>query len=288
MKKWLPIVFVVGLMAFFLACRPHLSAQDSPASRPVIPLGQTISNPQVVTPTPTPTPTMPPPWAMPTRQPPADMHGATPLPPDLWKEQIKKAEAMPGGITRAGPETKGSTITIADKKIKLPADAYWNGILASLDCAAGIPCPDPPIITIRRGNSFIQVQINTGQITSETIASGEAGIFAFLDKELPTQVTGPRTKGATLNIAGKSVKLPDDAFVMRIMTEKDIRPGADCVRPGPLPQPWNRTCPKPPVYGIVGPGGAIFIDGDGKVSDETVMWLETFKRTFDPVKEQLR
>lgn len=290
MKWWKIAALVIGtgiLGGLVIAgCAPNAHTSSIPASRPTLPSQESTYSPQVVTPTPTPTPTPPPPWYIGPPSTHIPPRGPTPLPPELWKEQERQEQAIPGRITRAGPETKGATITIAGKKIKLPDDVYWDGIVGPINCLAGIPCGRPPMIIIVRGKSTLGVNFNSGQITGETIAPGEDGAFAFLDKELPLQVTGPRTSGTTLRIAGKDIKLPADAYVGDILSDKDMVPGRDCVPPPKTQYQVLPACPKLPLYGIVRQGAGIWISAvDGSVHSETIPYG---KGIFDSIKEALK
>lgn len=244
MKWWKIAALVIGtgiLGGLVIAgCAPNAPPSGVPASRPTLPSRESTSSPQVVTPTPIPTPTPPPPWYI--APPPTGMpyiKGPTPYPPPKNAQELlaqqeeidRKSRATGGTVTRAGPETKGATITVAGKNIKLPDDAYWDGIAMEVSCLNEVPCAQTPIIGIVRGKSEIGVSINTGQIAGEKVAPGEEGAFAFLDKELPPQVIGPRTRGATLRIAGRDLKLPEDAWVGAIIEDKDMVPGRNCVPP---------------------------------------------------------
>ena len=85
-------------------------------------------------------------------------------------------------IPIAGPKTAGQTISIAGVFIKLPIDAYLNGIVVSGVCTIGddSPCIFGPFQIIKRGNSTISVSTSTGEIVHEEVAPGEDGAFDFL------------------------------------------------------------------------------------------------------------
>ena len=63
-----------------------------------------------------------------------------------------------------GPETAGSTILIAEKRITLPPDVYIESMLSTGLCGPGLPCERVrfPAYTLRRGGSIISVD-NAGQ-----------------------------------------------------------------------------------------------------------------------------
>ena len=111
--------------------------------------------------------------------------------------------------------------------IQLPADAYIDDYVMEVFCGIGVDCAPTPYIAIMRGKSRLAFAAN-GEVLSETIAQGEFGAFDFLKglkrkTSSPTAappttvpaptVIGPASKGANIQIAGKTIKLPDNAYI---------------------------------------------------------------------------
>ena len=178
------LLFIIPVLITLLAaCRaplPTVSPSDS--------FSETVVPSQATTPTPTrtflPTPT-------PVRTP-------TPTPPPLSWEQLQKMEE---GLHKAytppaklfdsevnysiqGPTTKGMTITIAGKKVKLPDDAYIEYYVTEGIPSPGARMPDLPLYVIARGKSMISVSRGSGKIDREIVALGEEGTFNFLKEAL--------------------------------------------------------------------------------------------------------
>jgi hypothetical protein len=107
------------------------------------------------------------------------------LPPiDETKEQHKARLEAEGRLVHfSGPSTMGTTLTIADKRVKLPDDAYVQSYVVSVDCAA-IPCPVTPAFVIRRGDSSTWVSQQTGARYRTVLHPHDSGVFAFLDEVL--------------------------------------------------------------------------------------------------------
>lgn len=129
----------------------------------------------------------------------------TTTPPKLTREQMQPTQEERAKMSKAledtykppakvfdyeviyetsGPSTKGMTITIAGKKIKLPDDAYIAHDVSSVTRSPGKTGPETPYFVIARGNSKILIPQRSGKIYSETIAPGEEGAFNFLKEAL--------------------------------------------------------------------------------------------------------
>jgi hypothetical protein len=107
------------------------------------------------------------------------------LPPmDETKEQHKaRLEAEGKLIHFSGPSTMGTTLTIANKRVKLPDDAYVESFVVSVDCAAS-PCPATPAFVIKRGDSSTWVSQQTGERYRTVLHPHGSDAFAFLDEVL--------------------------------------------------------------------------------------------------------
>jgi hypothetical protein len=103
---------------------------------------------------------------------------------DALKRSVMATAEAEGSRTVAlsGPRTRGSTITIAGRRITLPPDAWVESYIVAGTCAG--PCPELPLYQIKRGNSIISVGIPTGRINGEQVALGEEGTFDFLKEAL--------------------------------------------------------------------------------------------------------
>lgn len=126
------------------------------------------------------------------RTPPVPRPNSTPAPPPPnWEEEQKALEAIKRRIAltptprRISEITRGSLIRLGGTEVQLPENAYVEGVIGSADCPVGIPCPKPPILLIRRGNSRAAVEEKTGRITNIEYAPGEEHIFDFLLEALP-------------------------------------------------------------------------------------------------------
>ncbi len=178
--KRLPIIIPLFIM-LLAACRAPLPAVSSSDT------GTEMVVPAQATRTPTPART------------------PTPTPPKLTREQTEPSweqlQKMEEGLHKAykppeklfdsevsysvsGPTTKGMTITIANKKIKLPDDAYIKHYATEGIVSPGKTGPETPLYVIARGNSIIVIPKGSGKIYSETIAPGEEGAFNFLKEAL--------------------------------------------------------------------------------------------------------
>ena len=73
-----------------------------------------------------------------------------------------------------------TTKEVAGKKIAIPSDARVFAWLSEAGCFSQSPCPVAPIYGIKRSNSIISVEAQTGRILTETLAPGEEGAFNFL------------------------------------------------------------------------------------------------------------
>lgn len=73
------------------------------------------------------------------------------LPPDVAKRLQEEALATRSAMeksaevfTVAGPETMGSVIQVADRKIQLPPDVFVESLIVDVLCIAGETCPETP------------------------------------------------------------------------------------------------------------------------------------------------
>ena len=97
----------------------------------------------------------------------------------------KDTGRAPGKIIAAsGPETKGITLTIAGKKIKLPDDAFVEHNIVDAVGPAGGPRIETPVLVLKRGNSTLSISVTSGKIHEEKLAPGEEKAFDFLKKAL--------------------------------------------------------------------------------------------------------
>ena len=211
----------------------------------------------------------------------------------------------------SGPSTKGAAITVAGKRIKLPDDMYIEAKWLGGICPVGWECPAYPTYVLVRGNSSTEIdsqgkvwweEVAPGEegafdFLREALAwpgpyhPPEARLLAtpqpprwppqppwwwlpkpgegeFIPKPLPS---GPRTRGALLEIGGRQIRLPDDAYVYL---------GFEFV----CPEGWS--CPESPVYMLVRRTASIWVDGAGNT------WKEYFypadRDAFDFLKEALQ
>ncbi len=114
-----------------------------------------------------------------------------PPPPDTTPEPPKEAIPVPTIeekktiVEATGPSTKGTLITIANREIPLPPDAYIAHDLVDVVCVVGgDPCPETPLYVLARGNSTISVSIPSGIIYEEKIGEGDTAPFEFLKEAL--------------------------------------------------------------------------------------------------------
>ena len=83
-----------------------------------------------------------------------------------------------------GPSRKGATVAIKGINIKLPDDAYIEGLVAAAMGVVGQTPPETPYYVIVRGNSRVLVTERTGRILREILATGEENAFDFLKRAL--------------------------------------------------------------------------------------------------------
>lgn len=146
------------------------------------------------------------------------------------------------------------TIRIKGIDIKLPDDAYVEGLVMEVDVFKG-QTPELPYYIIVRGSSRISVTERTGRILREVTAPGEENAFDFLKKALGQPTTPvlaltpapptpakeltpckewenkvrtskepdfPLCKGGAIKIRGISIKLPDDAIAARYVGDVQV------------------------------------------------------------------
>lgn len=182
------LLFIIPLFVMVVvSCRAPL-----PAASPSDTVTETIVPAQATgTPTPARSPT--------------PMRTPTPTPSTLNPEKMQlsweQLQKMEEGLHKAykpptklfdsevrysiqGPATKGMTITIKGKKVKLPNDAYIEYYVTEGIPSPGAKMPELPILIIARGNSRIDISKGSGTINRETIAPGEEGAFNFLKEAL--------------------------------------------------------------------------------------------------------
>lgn len=174
----------------------------------------------------------------------------TPRPTPRMMDLSDRPWTIHPGITSAfiGGETTG-----------LPEDVLWvSGVATDTKYAN--------FYFYARGKS--RIEIWGPEVTSEVIAQGETGAFDFLkgyyrEPQCPPpspinttapQPTGPTTKGTKIEIAGKSVSLPDDAYVEAFLVS--------------IYCSWE-PCAKAPAYRIVKRKSMIEVSAvDGEIITE--------------------
>lgn len=126
------------------------------------------------------------------------------LPPDLppdstleeqlkWKEQFKDWAEKNGRIEHAaGEKTKGSVITIAGEKVKLPEDAFIKAFVTE-DEGLGRrgETEHLPFYAIQRGSSAIMIAQKTGVVVNLVLDEADKKPFDFLKKKHP-RISGRR------------------------------------------------------------------------------------------------
>lgn len=117
--------------------------------------------------------------------------GDFPPPPDTTPEPPKEAIPVPtleqktNIVEASGPSTKGALITIANREIQLPPDAYIAHDIITVVCVVGgSPCPETPLYVLARGSSTIKVSTPSGIIYEEKIGEGDTEPFKFLKEAL--------------------------------------------------------------------------------------------------------
>jgi hypothetical protein len=129
---------------------------------------------------------------------PPSEHPATRMPPPpavVDKEALERADVeLRKGLTDrakidetktlvalAGPGTRGKTITIAGREVKLPPDAELAGLALiaepSLEVPSGYTPLKYPLLRILRGNTVIFVSVETGRFD---VKRGRRADFQFL------------------------------------------------------------------------------------------------------------
>lgn len=86
------------------------------------------------------------------------------------------------------------------------------------------------------------------------------------------QVTGPETAGSAIQIAGRTVQLPDDAWVKHRWVHILCMEGQEC--------------PPTPYFVLVRGNSTIEVDAEGRIWDEKI--AKTEDAPFDFLKEALR
>ena len=167
-----------------------------------------------------------------------------------------------------GPTTKGAKVIIGKNIIKLPDDAYIDYLMIESLCAPGAKCPQTPEYGIIRGKSRMSFSSVDGEIVIELIAQGEMGTFDFMKdftkRKTPSPTTsptttirppaavGPTSKGANIEIAGKSLKLTENAYIDAFIVSTYCFMG--------------QRCPKAPAYRInIGKSWIEFSAVDGEI-----------------------
>jgi hypothetical protein len=86
------------------------------------------------------------------------------------------------------------------------------------------------------------------------------------------QVTGPETAGSAIQIAGHTIQLPDDAWVMHRWIH------ILCIE--------GQECPPTPYFVLVRGNSTIEVDAEGRIWDEKI--AATQDAPFDFLKQSLR
>jgi hypothetical protein len=94
-----------------------------------------------------------------------------------YKEELLKHAKSLGIKHLKGEITKGAEIEVGNRKLKLPNDAYLDGLVVS---DHSYDHDDLPAYIIKRGSSKIKISVETGKIIDKEIAAGESTIFEFL------------------------------------------------------------------------------------------------------------
>ena len=185
MKTKIVLSTILLFATLLAACRAPLTTVSSfdITTETILPAQATTPTP-TPTRTPTPTPTPPPKLTREQMQP-------------TQEERAKMSKALEDSYARSGkppdtsthyvisgPTTKGMTIPIAGKQIKLPDDAYVEHYVIVGTASPGKVPPPTPYFVIARSNSRVIVPTGSGKIYSETIAPGEEGAFNFLKEAL--------------------------------------------------------------------------------------------------------
>lgn len=130
-------------------------------------------------------------WPKPDNQPPVlpppfiNKPNATAEERAAWRKEMEEKGIIRDGPPAFGPATKGSTVVIKGKNIKLPDDAYVQGVVLFAEPVVGLkPASETPYFIIIRGKSAIHVTEHTGKILQEYISPNEQGTFDFLKKAL--------------------------------------------------------------------------------------------------------
>jgi hypothetical protein len=104
-----------------------------------------------------------------------------------WKEQFKVWAEKNGHVKHyAGEKTKGSSITIAGKSIKLPDDAYVKAYVVDDDRLerSEDTTDHLPFYAIQHGNSTIMIAEKTGYVVNLVLDDADIKPFHFLKGEI--------------------------------------------------------------------------------------------------------
>jgi hypothetical protein len=133
----------------------------------------------------------PPPRGTPPPPPESSIRKPEPLVPHVagetdlaYESRVRQEVARQAQVFDFREHTRGAKLRIAGKDVQLPPDAYVDAYVVRVMCIAGQKCPETPLYTIKRGNSYISVTLRTGAITHEQVARGEEGTFMFLREAL--------------------------------------------------------------------------------------------------------
>jgi hypothetical protein len=107
---------------------------------------------------------------------------AAPLPPEP-----NPADFVPAD----GPTTRGITIAMGKRSVKLPDHVQVNASIFEVTCLAGLPCPETPIVVLEdtHNGEIIAVSLKTGKIEDNTALSPEDNrkkreVFKWLVQQL--------------------------------------------------------------------------------------------------------
>lgn len=163
--------------------------------------------------------------------------GDFPPPPETTPEPPKEMTPIPTieekvvTVESTGPSTKGALITVANKEIQLPPDAYIAHDLIDVVCViGGPPCPETPLYVLARWNSTIMVSIPSGIIYEEKIGEGDVEPFQFLKEALPSC----HTAGCPTFIGNNPANHPTLAVALSPLSSpstKSITPGQRATTP---------------------------------------------------------
>lgn len=104
-----------------------------------------------------------------------------------WKAQFTTWAEQNGHIQKlSGEDTKGATINISGKDVKLPADAFVLAYVVSVEPLSNVEetLKHVPYYAIQSGNSVIAIAARTGFVVNLTLDPADSKPFEFLKKHI--------------------------------------------------------------------------------------------------------